>query len=66
MDTVYKDNYKVLREFSSGTIQVLELQKGCLDLRCPKCREQVLLIPGRRGHLLPACCQVDRCVGRDK
>lgn len=48
MGTASKDDCKVSREFSFGTIQVLD-QFRRLDLRSPKCREQVLLIPGRRG-----------------
>lgn len=64
--TVYKDNYKVLRKFSSTTVQELELQKGCLDLRCPKGTEQVLLIPCRSG-VHTACLMPGRQVlGRDK
>lgn len=65
MGTVYKDNYKVLREFSSATVQELELQKSCLDLRCPKGTEQVLLIPCRSGAHT-ACLMPGRQVHRQR
>lgn len=33
--TAHKNNEKVCRELSSQAIQAIELQKGCLNLRCP-------------------------------